>query len=63
MELKKNVGENDRKIRLIAGVVIALWGILTMNWLGVVGIVLIVTAYYRTCPAYSLMSMDTLEKK
>lgn len=63
MNLSKNIGENDRKIRLIAGVVIALWGILTANWLGVIGVVLIVTAYYRTCPAYSMMSMDTLEKK
>lgn len=63
MNLTKNIGENDRKIRLMAGVVIALWGILTANWLGVIGVALIVTAYYRTCPAYSMMSMDTLEKK
>ncbi len=63
MNLTKNIGENDRKIRLIAGVVIALWGVLTMNWLGIIGVALIVTAYYRSCPAYTLMQMDTLEKK
>jgi hypothetical protein len=63
MELAKNVGENDRKIRIIAGVVLVLWGILSANWLGAIGLVLILTGYYRTCPAYSVLQMDTLEKK
>jgi hypothetical protein len=59
MELTKNVGENDRKIRLIAGIVIMLWGVFAQSWLGLDRLVLFVTAFMRTCPAYSVMKMDT----
>lgn len=63
MELTKNMGENDRKIRLVAGVIIALWGVYAQSWLGLIGVILLVTAFLRTCPAYSVLKMDTLEKK
>jgi hypothetical protein len=63
MEFAKNVGENDRKIRVIAGVIIVLWGMFAANWLGAIGLVLILTGVYRTCPAYTVLQMDTLEKK
>jgi type IV secretory pathway TrbD component len=60
----KNVGENDRKIRFIAGILAILMGLVTTNWIwGGVGLVLIATAVLRTCPAYSVMQMDTLDKK
>jgi hypothetical protein len=63
MELAKNIGEYDRKIRFVAGILIALWGVYAQSWLGLIGLVLLVTAYMRTCPAYSILKMDTLEKK
>ncbi|MCG6897982.1 MAG: DUF2892 domain-containing protein [Thiocapsa sp.] len=63
MEFSKNIGEYDRKIRLVAGVVIAFWGVYAQSWLGLIGVVLLVTAFLRTCPAYSVLKMDTLEKK
>ncbi|MBK1645408.1 hypothetical protein CKO25_12285 [Thiocapsa imhoffii] len=62
MELTKNMGEQDRKIRLIAGVVILLWAVVAQSWLGIIGLILLGTAYVRSCPAYTLMKMDTLEK-
>lgn len=63
MELTKNIGETDRKIRFAAGALIILWGLFDSNWLGLVGLVLIATAYVRSCPAYSLMTMSTVEKE
>ena len=63
MELTKNIGETDRKIRIGAGALIILWGVLNSNWLGAVGLVLMATAFFRSCPAYSLMTMSTVEKK
>ena len=63
MELTKNIGETDRKIRFAAGALIILWGVFNSNWLGIVGLVLMATAFVRSCPAYSLMAMNTVEKK
>lgn len=63
MELKKNIGENDRKIRLIAGILIIFWGVFAHNWLALIGLALMATAFFRSCPAYTLMTMDTLDKK
>ncbi|NCA71324.1 MAG: DUF2892 domain-containing protein [Sphingobacteriia bacterium] len=63
MNLTKNIGENDRKIRMIAGALILLWGLFAHNWLGLIGLIILGTAVLRSCPAYTLMQMDTLEKK
>ncbi|EGV17410.1 YgaP family membrane protein [Thiocapsa marina] len=63
MELTKNIGEKDRKIRLAAGALIILWGVFAGSWLGLVGLVLMGTAFVRSCPAYSIMTMSTVEKQ
>ncbi|UHD16851.1 YgaP family membrane protein [Thiocapsa bogorovii] len=63
MELTKNIGEKDRKIRLAAGVLIMLWGVFAGTWLGLLGLVLMGTAFVRSCPAYSIMTMSTVEKQ
>ena len=64
----KNVGSVDRAIRLIVGLCLAAlpfvtpwlasWG----NWrfvVPVIGIVMIVTAVTRFCPAYTLLGLNT----
>ena len=62
MELTKNVGEQDRKVRLAAGALIVLWGVFAHSWLALIGLILMATAFMRTCPAYSLMGMNSMEK-
>lgn len=58
--LKMNVGGIDRILRIVAGIalialtlmgVIGLWG-----WIGVVPLA---TGLLRTCPAYSLLGINT----
>lgn len=61
-EFKVNVGEKDKKIRLIAGGILFATSLFTASIiLLVVGVALIVTGYTRVCPAYAAMDKNTLE--
>ncbi len=59
-----NVGSTDRILRIIVGVVLLALAYFYLAgvgmWIaGIVGVVLILTALMRTCPAYSLLGMST----
>ena len=56
----KNIGTQDRNIRYAAGAALVLYGLFTQTWLvALIGLIPIGTAYMRSCPAYSLMNIDT----
>jgi len=57
--MKKNIGQIDRAIRLVAGFLILGWGLYAQNWWGLVGIVPVATAFISFCPAYSLIKIST----
>lgn len=61
--MEKNVGGMDRNIRFGAGAVLlilSLVNIINPGWLfGIIGIVLLATAYLNFCPAYKLIGMNT----
>ena len=62
----KNVGGLDRGLRIIVGLVlIALAATGTVGWWGWLGVVPLLTGLAGTCPAYSLLGMNTcpLSKK
>lgn len=63
MKIKKNIGEIDRKIRIVAGIIMFFSGILinlSYNWiLIVVGIILIITSLTRFCGLYILFGINT----
>jgi hypothetical protein len=50
--MKQNVGSIDRVARVVLGILIVMWGILKMNWWGVVGIVLFATGVVGWCGLY-----------
>jgi len=57
-----NVGSTDRAIRIVLGLallslLVALEG--NARWLGLIGLVPIVTAFVRWCPAYRLFGLST----
>ena len=61
--MKKNVGNIDRGIRIVAGLAIGAAGIYYNSWWGLVGLIPILTALVRTCPLYLPFGLATLRKK
>ncbi len=57
--MKCNVGNTDRMLRIVVGLVIIGTGVFYQNWLGVIGIIPIVTALVRFCPAYSIIGFSS----
>lgn len=58
--MKTNVGGIDRILRIVLGVVLI--ALAVTNVIGVwgwIGIVPLLTGVFRTCPAYSLLGMNT----
>lgn len=60
MQRERNIGTIDRIIRIVIGVVIAWWGLSTGNWLGLIAIVPLGTAFAGWCPVYTLFKVSTV---
>jgi hypothetical protein len=58
----KNIGNTDRIIRIILGLVIAVLGIVFKSWLGLIAIVPLATAAVSTCPLYLPFGISTRGK-
>ncbi len=62
--MKTNVGTIDRTLRILAGLVLlALAATGTVGWWGWLGIVPLLTGIFQTCPAYSLLGVNTCPLK
>src|SRR5512132_1369595 len=62
MAMKANVGSVDRIIRIALGLaLLALIGVLDgeLRWLGLIGLVPLLTGVVGWCPAYGLFGVDT----
>ncbi len=60
--MKENVGNTDRIIRILAGILILSAVVLidgNARWFGLIGIVPLATGLIGWCPAYSLLGMNT----
>lgn len=67
MKLEKNVGKTDMMVRLVLGVAAFAAGFLylsePLNYVAyLLGVIWLVTGASRTCPAYSLVGVNTAEK-
>ena len=66
--MKKNVGNVDRIIRILVGVILIAYAIPVgfpdtgWNWIGWIGIIPLATALLGICPAYSLLGLTTCKK-
>ncbi len=60
--MKPNVGNTDRIIRIVAGIIL-LGAIFVvednLRWLGLIGVVPLATGLFRWCPAYALFGIDS----
>lgn len=64
--MDKNVGDIDKTIRIVIG--LALLGLIFLlpgnaRWLGLIGILPILTAVTRWCPAYTIFGISTGKTK
>lgn len=60
--MSKNIGSIDRVLRIIIGIALIAWAVLSnapLAWLGWLGAVPIVTALISWCPAYTLIGVKT----
>jgi hypothetical protein len=57
--MKVNIGTVDRVIRVIVGVVIVGLGIRCRSWWGLIGLLPLLTAAVRICPAYVPFGFNT----
>jgi len=61
--MKKNVGNIDRIIRIIIGLMILGAGYYYESWLGLIGIVPIMVALINRCPLYMPFGINTCRSK
>lgn len=64
--MKKNVGQLDRNIRIIVGILfLSLFFILggPIRWISLFGIILILTSIIRVCPIYLPFGINTRRDK
>ena len=57
--MKCNVGQTDRLIRIIIGLVILVLGYINESWWGIVGLLPLLTGLFRWCPAYLPFKLNT----
>jgi len=62
--MKKNIGNTDRLIRLIVGVVlVVLAAVIPFWWLLIPAAIALATAAVRTCPLYLPFGINTNKEK
>jgi hypothetical protein len=61
--MKRNIGIVDRIIRIVAGIAIAAIGLAFHSWLGLIGIVPLLTAGVGVCPLYLPFGISTIGKQ
>jgi Protein of unknown function (DUF2892) len=61
--MKCNMGNTDRIIRGIMGLVIVGLGVYFSSWFGLIGIIPIGTAVFKFCPVYVPFKISTADKE
>jgi type IV secretory pathway TrbD component len=57
--MKLNVGTIDRGVRIVAGLAAIALGVYYQSWWGAIGLVPLVTAFVRWCPAYNIFGISS----
>ncbi|MBV5319906.1 MAG: DUF2892 domain-containing protein [Chlorobium phaeobacteroides] len=57
--MQKNIGNTDRAIRLVLGLIIVILGIVYQSWWGLAGLVPLLTALLAYCPLYTIIGVTT----
>lgn len=63
--MSSNVGGFDRVLRIVAGLILLTFAAVypgDERWLGLIGVVPLLTGLFRFCPAYRLLGMNTCQR-
>jgi hypothetical protein len=61
--MKCNVGKTDRLLRIIIGLVILVLGYINSSWWGLIGLIPLLTGFFRRCPTYIPFKINTAESE
>jgi hypothetical protein len=59
----KNVGKIDKSLRILIGLAIIAYGIIEQSFLGVIGLIPLMTALMGWCPMYSIFGISSCSLK
>jgi hypothetical protein len=62
LKMKKNVGNFDKAIRIILGLSLIGFAVISQNWWGLIGIIPLLTGIMNYCPIYGLIKVSTVQK-
>ncbi len=63
--MQVNVGTIDQYVRIVVGLALVAYAfqdglsIQGWHWFGLIGLVLVVTAFFKSCPLYTLLGFST----
>ncbi|MEE9903990.1 YgaP family membrane protein [Chlorobium sp.] len=57
--MEKNMGQVDRALRAVIGIIVIVLGAVNQNWLGAIGLIPLLTAGVGFCPLYKLLGIKT----
>lgn len=57
--MDKNMGNTDRIIRAVIGLVIITLGFVYQSWLGAIGLIPLITAGIGFCPLYKILGFKS----
>jgi hypothetical protein len=67
--MPRNVGMIDQYVRIVAGLALVAFAfqegtsIQGWHWFGLLGFVVLLTAFFRSCPLYSAFGLSTCERQ
>lgn len=61
--MTKNVGGIDKVVRVVLGLALIAYGVMTGSWLGALGLVPLATAAMGFCPAYLPLGVSTCPRE
>jgi predicted RND superfamily exporter protein len=61
--MKQNVGNTDKVLRIILGILIAVLGYYYKTWWGLVALIPLVTAFIGFCPLYPIFKISTKKEE
>ncbi len=61
--MNKNLGKIDRSLRVLVGLAIILYGVMSSSLLGLIGMVPLLTGVIGWCPLYCPLKINTCSQK